>query len=155
MLMQNLSISEPANERYMRAWKGFVTAIKAGEHISFSSYCKSLNVNLIGFRRWLYIKRLSVRELKENISAENRSIQQYVPKMERSEVLPSALFVPITPSVQIPEHCRPIDTSILTHKNPLRDIKLEFSTGISLSLKECSLDDLITLVTNCGSQGGL
>ena len=63
-------IPEQAGVRYMMVWTSFVERLKNGEHITLLSYCKSMQVNSIAFRRWLYVNRLSVIDVKTHISEE-------------------------------------------------------------------------------------
>lgn len=51
MITQELIISETAS-----AWESFVEALRGGEHISFSAFCRNAQVNSTGFRRWLYVQ---------------------------------------------------------------------------------------------------
>lgn len=106
MMTQELIISEAAGARYMRAWESFVEALKGGEHISFSAFCRNAHVNSTGFRRCLYVQRLSVRDLKKSITLENRILQQTSTSTEKSASISPNLFVPIVPSQVNLEDCR-------------------------------------------------
>ena len=155
MMTQELIISEAAGARYMRAWESFVEALRGGEHISFSAFCRNAHVNSTGFRRWLYVQRLSVRDLKKSITLENKILQQTSTSTEKSASISPNLFVPIVPSQVNLEDCRSLDSFICKQENLLHDIKLDFANNLSVSLKECTLNDLIVLITQCSKQGGM
>ena len=119
-----------ARDRYERALAGYRRHISGTSHCTLRSYCRDNHVNYDGMKKWMYSSGLSVKSLKQESS---------VPSATLSDETGSRMLLPVIPATS--EGRSAPSGSILS------GVTLTFPDGTVLSVRRCSPEALVELVT--------
>ena len=119
-----------ARGRYERTLKDYRHRLSVSPKCTLSSYCAEVHVNYDGMKKWLSSCGLSVSSLKQ---------QSVSSRAEVREETGSRSFLPVIPSLP--------DTPPSSPSDFLSGVSLTFPDGTVLSVRRCSPESLVSLVT--------
>lgn len=119
-----------ARDRYERTLKGYRRRLTVFPKCTLRSFCSEMHVNYNGMKKWLSSCGLSVSSLKRQSVGSHAEVRE-----ETGE----RMFLPVIPSQPDKPTSSPSDF--------LCGVSLTFPDGTVLSVRRCSPESLISLVT--------
>ena len=119
-----------ARDRYERALKGYRHRLSLSPKCTLRSFCSEMHVNYNGMKKWLSSCGLSVSSLKSRSGSCHAEIR---------EETGDRMFLPVIPS--------PPDNPMSSPPDFLSGVTLTFPDGTVLSVRRCSPESLVSLVT--------
>ena len=120
-----------AHCRYERTLKGYRQRLSVSPKCTLSSYCSEMHVNYFGMKKWLSSCGLSVSSLKSQSDRSHAEIR---------DETGGRSFLPVIPSQP--------DKPASSPSAFLCGVSLTFPDGTVLSVRRCSPESLISLVTH-------
>ena len=120
---------------FTRTWEGYCRGLKHSPTLTLSSYCAVRKVDYKGMRYWLESSGLTVAEAKRMSRSGER-----IPRSDSGSSPGSGTFVQFV--------SRPRSSAML------RGATIMFPDGVSLSLKECSPEEVVALLDAYSARGG-
>ena len=120
---------EKASERYRKTIEGYKSRLALEPDLRLKEYCKEVYCNYHSLGYWCSRRGISVASIRKEV------LSQRLSTSSSQESKESGLFVQL----------RPASPSSLV-SNTLKGVSVTFSDGINLTLQECQVEELVTLL---------